>query len=430
MISEELKSKEKKIAVIGLGYVGLPLALAFAKYYSVIGFDINASRIELMKKHIDPSEELDSDAFLNKEIEFSADPEILKSAHFYIVTVPTPVDEHKIPDLTPLKKASETIGKSIKKGDYVIYESTVYPGCTEEDCIPIIESVSGLAFGKDFKAGYSPERINPGDKERSVENILKIVSGSDAEALKNISAVYGSIITAGIYEAQTIKVAEAAKVIENTQRDLNISLMNELAIIFDRMGIDTRAVIEAAATKWNFIKLFPGLVGGHCIGVDPYYLTHKSIKLGYDPQVILSGRRINDGMPAWIAQRLTQYLLQSQKNPSKAKVLVMGATFKENVSDVRNSKVADLVRQLMSYSINVNWIDPFASPNEIAHEYNLTLSDAHSNSYDAIIVAVAHNEYKNLDLPFFENISNGKPIIFDLKGIYNFDREKIVYWTL
>ncbi len=427
---ELLQLKKKSIAVIGLGYVGLPLALEFAKYFKVIGFDINEHRISLLKHGIDSSREIQPDDFNERDIEFTIDPNDLKKAHFYIVTVPTPVNEHKVPDLTPLIKASTTIGKVIKKGDYVVYESTVYPGCTEEDCIPVIEQFSGLKFGKDFKAGYSPERINTGDKDRSIDKILKIVSGSDADALENVAKTYGQIITAGIYKAQSIKVAEAAKVIENTQRDLNISLMNELAMIFDKMGIDTQAVIDAAATKWNFIKLKPGLVGGHCISVDPYYLTHKSIQMGYDPQVILSGRRINDGMPAWIAKKLTQLLIQRGKNPGKAKVLVLGITFKENVSDIRNSKVADLIHELMHFSINVHTYDPFASPNEVAHEYKLTVSDKIGKDYDAVVVAVAHDEFKDYDIGFFKSIMKKEPILLDLKGLYDFNKSDIHIWRL
>ena len=427
---QALQRKENIIAVIGLGYVGLPLALEFAKSFKVIGFDINSKRIELMKHRIDPSGEMTDEAFDGKDIEFTENAEDLKKAHFYIVTVPTPVDEYKVPDLTALIKASIVIGKCLKKGDYVVYESTVYPGCTEEDCIPVIEHHSGLKFGKDFKVGYSPERINPGDKERSIDKILKIVSGSDAEALDIIAKVYGQIITAGIYKAQSIKVAEAAKVIENTQRDLTISLMNELAMIFDKMGIDTQAVLEAAATKWNFIKLKPGLVGGHCICVDPYYLTHKSIQLGYDPQVILSGRRINDGMPAWIAKKLTQLLIQSGKNPGKSKVLMLGLTFKENVSDIRNSKVIDLVRELVQYSINVHTFDPLVSPDDATKGSKTTVSEKIGNDYDAVVVAVAHDEFKKYDLAFFKSIMKNDPILVDLKGLYDFDKSEILYWRL
>jgi UDP-N-acetyl-D-galactosamine dehydrogenase len=427
---QQLLKKENQIAVIGLGYVGLPIALEFAKYFRVIGFDINQDRVAMMQRGIDPSQELDSSVFEGKDITFTANLEDLHQAHFFIVAVPTPVDDYKVPDLKPLISASHTIGKVLKKGDYVIYESTVYPGCTEEDCLPILEKESGLKLGQDFKIGYSPERINPGDKERTIDKILKIVSGSDAEALEEIAQVYGEIITAGIYKAPTIKVAEAAKVIENTQRDLNISLMNELAIIFDRMGIDTKDVIEAAGTKWNFIKLYPGLVGGHCIGVDPYYLLYKAKKLGYDPQVIHSGRRINDGMPAFIAKRLVQMLIQKGKSPQNAKVLVMGITFKENVSDIRNSKVADLVKELMSFSINVHIVDSYASPNEVAHEYGLTLMDKPSNDYDAVIVSVGHDQYKLLDINYFNSIMNGLPILMDLKGMYKNTDEKITYWRL
>ena len=427
---QALQRKENIIAVIGLGYVGLPLALEFAKSFKVIGFDINSKRIELMKHRIDPSGEMTDEAFDGKDIEFTENAEDLKKAHFYIVTVPTPVDEYKVPDLTALIKASTVIGKCLKKGDYVVYESTVYPGCTEEDCNPVIEHHSGLKFGKDFKVGYSPERINPGDKERSIDKILKIVSGSDAEALDIIAKVYGQIITAGIYKAQSIKVAEAAKVIENTQRDLTISLMNELAMIFDKMGIDTQAVLEAAATKWNFIKLKPGLVGGHCICVDPYYLTYKSIQLGYDPQVILSGRRINDGMPAWIAKKLTQLLIQSGKNPGKSKVLMLGLTFKENVSDIRNSKVIDLVRELVQYSINVHTFDPLVSPDDGTKGSKMTVSEKIGNGYDAVVVAVAHDEFKKYDLAFFKSIMKNDPILVDLKGLYDFDKSEILYWRL
>jgi len=427
---EALLHKEKSVAVIGLGYVGLPLALAFAKHFRVIGFDVDHSRVEMMQRGEDPSRELEPEAFTGADIIFTSDPAALKSAHFFIVTVPTDIDEHKVPDLRPLKKASLDIGNSLKPADYVVYESTVYPGCTEEDCLPILESVSGLKMGNDFKIGYSPERINPGDKMRPLTKILKIVSACDQEALENISKIYRQVIEAGVYEASSIKVAEAAKVIENTQRDLNISLMNELAIIFDRMGIDTHEVIKAAATKWNFLKFYPGLVGGHCIGVDPYYLLYKAVEQGYEPQVILSGRRVNDGMPGWIAKRLVQLLIQREKNPSQAKVLVLGITFKENVADIRNSKVAALVRELQDFSVNVHVVDPHASPNEVAHEYKLTLVDKISDGYDAVIVAVAHQEFNAFDSDFFMSISNEKPILMDLKGVYKDVDKRIEYWRL
>lgn len=427
-----LKKREKKISVIGLGYVGLPLALEFARDFDVIGFDINEGRIEMMKKGKDPSEELESSAFENKNITFTANPSDLKAAHFHVIAVPTPIDDSRVPNLNPILSASRTIGKALKKGDYVIFESTVYPGCTEEDCLPILEEESGLKVGKDFKIGYSPERINPGDKERTIEKILKIVSGCDEESLKEISQTYGAIIKAGIYEAPSIRVAEAAKVIENTQRDLNISFVNELSIIFDRMGIDTKEVLAAAGTKWNFLKFSPGLVGGHCIGVDPYYLTHKAKELGYDPQVILSGRRINDGMPAFIAKRLTQMLIQRGKNPSQTKVLIMGITFKEDVADIRNSKVADLAHEIMQYSINVHITDPYASPNEVAKEYRLTLVDNISSDYDAVLVAVNHKEYQGLDLEYFKSICNTDPILLDIKAIYEKPEpgSSLTYWRL
>jgi len=429
-VYQELIKKEKKIALIGLGYVGLPIALELANHFSVIGFDIKPDRIELMKKGIDPSDELEAEAFENKDILFTADPEDLKSAHFFIVAVPTPVDEHKVPNLRPVLGASDTVGKVLKKGDYVVYESTVYPGCTEEDCIPVLEKVSGLKFGEDFKVGYSPERIVPGDKVHTLTKITKIVSGSDAEGLDEIAKVYETIIEAGIYKAASIKVAEAAKVIENTQRDLNISLMNELAIIFDKMEINTQEVLEAAGTKWNFLKFYPGLVGGHCIGVDPYYLVHKSKQMGYDPQVILSGRRINDGMPAFVAKRLAQMLIKKGTNLKNAKVLLKGITFKENVSDIRNSKVADLIAELMHYSINVHITDPFASPNQVAREYKLTMVDAISDDYDAVIVAVSHDEYKSLDVNYYKGIMKDNPILMDLKSIYDFNDNELEYWTL
>lgn len=429
---DALKKHEKKISVIGLGYVGLPLALEFARDFAVIGFDINEDRIQMMKNGEDPSEELDNNAFKDKRITFTADPKMLREAHFHIVAVPTPVSESKVPNLKPVLSASEMVGKALKKGDYVIFESTVYPGCTEEDCLPILEEQSGLKVGKDFKIGYSPERINPGDKERTIEKILKIVSGCDEESLREISKTYGAIIKAGIYEAPSIKVAEAAKVIENTQRDLNISFVNELAIIFDTMGIDTNEVLEAAGTKWNFLKFSPGLVGGHCIGVDPYYLTHKAKQMGYDPQVILSGRRINDGMPGFIAKRLTKMLIQKGKNPSQTKVLIMGVTFKENVADIRNSKVADLAREIMQYSINVHLTDPHASPNEVAKEYKLTLVDKVSDDYDAVIVAVNHHEYQSLDLSYFKSIGKDNPILMDIKAIYSppAPGAGLTYWRL
>ena len=426
-----LRTKEKAIAVLGLGYVGLPIALEFAKLFRVIGYDISANRVAMLQRREDPSREMPPAAFANVDITFTADPADLKQAHFFVVTVPTPIDEYKVPDLKPLQRASEEIGRALKPGDYVVYESTVYPGCTEDDCLPLLAQHADLTLGPDFKIGYSPERTNPGDKVRTLPTIQKIVAGSDAEATQTIADVYGSIIRAGVYAAPTIKVAEAAKVIENIQRDLNISLMNELSIIFDKMGIDTQEVIKAAATKWNFLPFTPGLVGGHCIGIDPYYLLYKARQLGYDPQVIHSGRRINDGMPTYIATKLLQLLLQKNKNPAQTKVLVMGLTFKENVSDIRNSKVVDLVRELMNYSINVHIVDPHALPNEVAHEYRMTLLDTPSDKYDAVVVTVGHDEYRALDAVHFKALMNGAPILMDLKGLYRVhEGDGIDYWRL
>ncbi|GAB3789801.1 nucleotide sugar dehydrogenase [Spirosoma horti] len=426
-----LRQKEKQIAVIGLGYVGLPLALAFARQFRVIGFDTNADRVARLQRREDPSRQLAADAFEGADIAFTANPDDLQQAHFFVVAVPTPVDEYKVPDLKPLQRASELIGRALKPGDYVVYESTVYPGCTEDDCLPVLIRQSGLRLGDEFKLGYSPERINPGDKVRTLTDILKVVSGNDAEAARTIAEVYGCIIRAGIYTAPSIKVAEAAKVIENVQRDLNISLMNELAIIFDKMGIDTQEVLKAASTKWNFLPFTPGLVGGHCIGIDPYYLLYKARQLGYDPQVINSGRRINDGMPAFVATKLVQMLLHRDTNPAQTKVLVMGLTFKENIADIRNSKVADLVRELMKYAINVHIVDPYASPNEVAQTYNMSLLDRPSTHYDAVIVAVGHDAYRSLDVAYFKSLMKTRPILLDLKGLYAVQKDdEIDYWRL
>ncbi|WP_240625514.1 nucleotide sugar dehydrogenase [Spirosoma pollinicola] len=426
-----LQQKEKQIAVIGLGYVGLPLALALARQFRVVGFDNNAGRVAMLQQNEDPSRQLQADAFTGTDIFFTANPDDLKHAHFFIVAVPTPVDDYKVPNLKPLQRASETIGRVLKPGDYVVYESTVYPGCTEEDCLPILEHESGLTLGREFKLGYSPERINPGDKVRTLTDIRKVVSGSDGDATQTIAAVYSSIIQAGVYTAPSIKVAEAAKVIENVQRDLNISLMNELAIIFDKMGIDTQEVLNAASTKWNFLPFTPGLVGGHCIGIDPYYLLYKARQLGYEPQVINSGRRVNDGMPAFVATKLVQLLLQVGKNPAQTKVLVMGLAFKENIADIRNSKVADLVRELMKYAVNVHIVDPLASPNEVAHEYNMSLMEKPVGQYDAVIVAVSHDSYRAFDAAYFRSLMSESPILLDLKGMYTVQKSAgIEYWRL
>ena len=430
MMYQDLLDKKKSLAVIGLGYVGLPIALEFAKKIKVIGFDINAERVEMMRKGIDPSQELESSAFENCDISFTNDLSVLKSANFFIVAVPTPVDDHNVPDLIPVQRASETIGKVIKQGDYVVFESTVYPGCTEEDCVPIIEKISGLKMITDYKIGYSPERINPGDKLHTISTIIKVVSGCCEESLETIAKVYELVVKAGVHKASSIKVAEAAKIIENTQRDLNIALMNELSIIFDKMNINTYEVLEAAGTKWNFLKFQPGLVGGHCIGVDPYYLTHKSKKLGYDSQVILAGRVINDGMAGYVAKKVLQYIIHNNGDVKKSKVLVMGATFKENVSDIRNSKVADVVKELKSFSLNVHVSDPNADSKELMHEYGFELTTQIADDYDAVIVTVPHDEYKNLDDAYFVSITKEKAIIADLKGTYRRKIKSRIYWSL
>jgi UDP-N-acetyl-D-glucosamine/UDP-N-acetyl-D-galactosamine dehydrogenase len=427
---QELLDKKNKLAVIGLGYVGLPIALAFAKKIKVIGFDISAKRVAMMKEGVDPSKELPKEAFEGCDIEFTHDLEVLKQANFFIVAVPTPVDQQNVPNLIPVQKASETVGKVIKKGDYVVFESTVYPGCTEEDCLPIIEGLSGLKNIADYKSGYSPERINPGDKEHTLAKIVKVVSGCDAESLEEIAKVYELVVTAGVHKASSIKVAEAAKIIENTQRDLNIALMNELSIIFDKMNINTFEVLEAAGTKWNFLKFQPGLVGGHCIGVDPYYLTYKSKKLGYNSQVILAGRAINDGMAGYVAKKILQHIIQKNGNVKDAKILVMGATFKENVSDIRNSKVADVVRELKSFSLQVHVTDPYADSSELQHEYGFELTTELSNDYEAIIITVPHNAYKKMDDAYFASITKPIAMIADIKGIFRGKINSRTYWSL
>lgn len=426
---QSLITKEKKLAVIGLGYVGLPIALEFAKKINVIGFDINAKRVDMMRHKIDPSQELESSAFDGCAIEFTYELDILKQANFFIVAVPTSVDEHNIPDLVSIQKACETIGKVIKKGDYVVFESTVYPGCTEEDCLPIIEKLSGLKNRIDFKLGYSPERINPGDREHTLAKIVKVVSSCDTESLDEIAKIYELVVTAGVHKASSIKVAEAAKIIENTQRDLNIALMNELSIIFDKMNINTFEVLEAAGTKWNFLKFQPGLVGGHCIGVDPYYLTYKLNQFGLDSQLILAARNINDGMAGYVAKKILQHIIQNNGNVKNAKVLIMGATFKENVSDIRNSKVADVVKELKSFSLNVDVADPYAESAELKHEYGFELATI-GNNYDAIIITVPHNDYKVLDDTYFVSITKEHALVADLKGIYRNKISSRKYWSL
>jgi len=431
-IFNKLMDKEAQLCVIGLGYVGLPIALEFSKKIKVIGFDIRADRVELMKQKIDPSDELESSAFDGADIYFTANASEISAASFFIVGVPTPIDNHNLPDLTPLLAATRTVGKSLKKGDYVVYESTVYPGCTEEDCIPILEELSGLKFKTDFKVGFSPERINPGDQKHSLTTVVKVVSGCDEESLDNIAKVYELIVKAGVHRASSIKVAEAAKIIENTQRDVNIGLMNELSIIFNRMGINTYEVLEAAGTKWNFLKFYPGLVGGHCIGVDPYYLAFKAQEYRYHPQIIRSGRFVNDSMGFYIAKQMVKKLISLGKNVLNSKVLVMGVTFKENVTDIRNSKVADVINELKTYGVIVDAVDPFANHKDIKHEYGFDMISKPDNNYDAVIVAVSHDEYLILkEEDFVSLLKDGEDgILFDIKGLYRNKIKKLKYWSL
>jgi len=426
----KLLKKEKKLAVIGLGYVGLPIALAFAKKTSVIGFDINSKRIGMLKKSIDPSKELAKSEFDDCDIQFTDQLDDLKKAEFFIVAVPTPIDTYKRPDLTPLISATETVAKVLKKGDYVIFESTVYPGCTEEDCIPVLEKISGLKFRKDFMVGYSPERINPGDKNHTLNNVVKVVSGCCDEALEEIAKVYELVVGAGVHRAPSIKVAEAAKIIENTQRDVNIALMNELSLIFDKLNINTYDVLEAAGTKWNFLKFYPGLVGGHCIGVDPYYLTYKASQLGIHAKVINSGREINDDMGEHVAQTLVKKLVAKGKEPTSAKALIIGATFKENVTDIRNSKVYDVYHELKSFGVSVEIMDSLADKEEVLHEYKVQLQDQPSGKYDIVIVAVSHDGYKSFDEKYFKTLLTDIGVLADLKSLYRGKIHELDYWSL
>jgi UDP-N-acetyl-D-galactosamine dehydrogenase len=429
-IYDQLIKGEAKLSVIGLGYVGLPIALEFAKRVRVIGFDINVARIGMMKQKKDPSNELDHAAFDGCNIEFTASLETLREARFHIVAVPTPIDKRNLPDLEPLLNATRTTGKVLKKGDYVVYESTVYPGATEEDCIPLLEQESGLKYIEDFKVGYSPERINPGDKEHTLATINKVVSGCDAETLEIVAKVYELVVKAGVYRAPSIKVAESAKIIENTQRDVNIALMNELSIIFNRMGINTYDVLEAAGTKWNFLRFYPGLVGGHCIGVDPYYLTYKAKEYKYHPQIINSGRFVNDSMGSYIAKQLVKKMIAAGKNILNSKVLIMGATFKENVSDIRNSKVADVYNELKSFGVRIDVVDPHADPKELMKEYGFGLTEKLANNYDGVVVAVAHKDYLSLDEGFFKSITTENAVVADLKGIFRKKIRELTYWSL
>ncbi|WP_371872821.1 Vi polysaccharide biosynthesis UDP-N-acetylglucosamine C-6 dehydrogenase TviB [Notoacmeibacter sp. MSK16QG-6] len=425
MCSFSLESS--KIAVIGLGYVGLPLAVEFGKYRTVVGFDINTKRIEALQARHDSTLEVSDDELTEAvHLRFSSVLSDLERCNTYIVTVPTPIDDHKRPDLTPLIKASETIGKVLKRGDVVIYESTVYPGATEEDCVPVLERVSGLKFNLDFFAGYSPERINPGDKTRRLTTITKVTSGSTPEVADFVNDLYASIVTAGTHKASSIRVAEAAKVIENTQRDLNISLINELAVIFNRLGIDTEAVLKAAGTKWNFLPFRPGLVGGHCIGVDPYYLTHKAEAIGYHPQIILAGRRLNDGMGAYVAGQLVKALLKKRIHVQGARVLVMGLTFKENCPDLRNTRVIDVITELRDYGIIVDVHDPWVDVAEAQYEYGITpIAQPQPGAYDGIILAVAHTEFAAVGVQGLRKLGREDHVLYDLKYILPADQSDL-----
>jgi len=430
-IYDKLVDKEVTLAVIGLGYVGLPIALEFARKIKVIGFDINAKRVDLMKNNIDPSNELEASDFEGCDIKFTANLDDLKEASFYIVAVPTPIDDSKLPDLKPLLGASGTVGKVLSKGDYVVFESTVYPGCTEEDCIPVLEAESGLKFREDFMVGYSPERINPGDKVNTLASIVKVSSGCCEESAENIAKTYELVVTAGVHRAASIKVAEAAKIIENTQRDVNIALINELSIIFGKLGINTYDVLEAAGTKWNFLNFRPGLVGGHCIGVDPYYLTHKAKQVGYHAKIINSGRYVNDSMGFYVGKQTVKKMIGHGKNPMESRVLVMGATFKEDVSDIRNSKVVDVIKELESFACTVDVIDPHADSNEVHEEYGFSIAPKSTDDYDAIIVAVNHQEYSNFSENDFKSMmKDDKGIVVDLKGIYKGQIKDLDYWSL
>ena len=422
-----MQLQDVKLAVVGLGYVGLPLAVEFGKKRSVLGFDINAQRIAELKEGRDHTLEVDADELAQAgQLEFTHEAEMLARANVYIVTVPTPIDEYKQPDLTPLVRASETLGKVLKRGDIVIYESTVYPGATEEDCVPVLERVSGLRFNEDFYAGYSPERINPGDKQHRVSTIKKVTSGSTPEVAELVDQLYGQIITAGTHKASSIRVAEAAKVIENTQRDVNIALINELALIFNRLGIDTQAVLEAAGTKWNFLPFRPGLVGGHCIGVDPYYLTHKAQAIGYHPEIILAGRRLNDGMGSYVVSQLVKAMTKRRIQVQGSRVLVMGLAFKENCPDLRNTRVVDIVRELGEYNIDVDVYDPWIDAAEAVHEYGITpIKTPGAGAYDAVIVAVAHKQFLEMGAQAIRALGKDQHVLYDLKYIMSADESDL-----
>jgi UDP-N-acetyl-D-glucosamine/UDP-N-acetyl-D-galactosamine dehydrogenase len=456
---EKMVNREEKVSLVGLGYVGMPIAVAFAKKTDVIGFDVNKEKIDLYKSGIDPTKEVGNDVIKNTTVEFTSDETRLREAKFHIVAVPTPVKEDRTPDLTPIESATRTLGRNLTKGSIVVFESTVYPGVTEELCVPILEKESGLTCGVDFKVGYSPERINPGDQEHRLESIIKVVSGMDKETLEIIAKVYELVVDVGVYKAESIKVAEAAKVIENAQRDINIAFMNELSIIFNRMGIDTKSVLEAAGTKWNFLNFSPGLVGGHCIGVDPYYLTYKAEQMGYYSQIILSGRKINDDMGKYVAENTVKKMIKANKQINGARVVIFGFTFKENCPDVRNTKVIDVIKELEEYGVDVKVIDPIADREDLWREYRINPSQVEDiKDMDAVIFAVPHDEFKKIHLedvkkmfgtkwhPHSEamnevaaaaeidfDVSNNNCVLMDIKGMFNrkeAEKEGFLYWRL
>ncbi len=434
---EDIVAGKEKLSLVGLGYVGMPIAVAFARKIKVVGFDLNAAKIDLYKNGIDPTNEVGNEVIKNTTVDFTADPSKLKEAKFHIVAVPTPVNDDHTPDLTPVEGASRILGQNLTKGSIVVFESTVYPGVTEDICVPILEKESGLKCGTDFKIGYSPERINPGDKVHRLETITKIVSGMDEETLDTVAKIYELVVEAGVYRAESIKVAEAAKVIENSQRDINIAFMNELSIIFNKMGIDTKAVLEAAGTKWNFLKFFPGLVGGHCIGVDPYYLTYKAEELGYHSQIILSGRRINDDMGKYVAESLVKNLIKADIPVNRAKVAILGFTFKENCPDTRNTKVIDIYKELNEYGIKPVVVDPAADADEAKRLYGIEFDTMDAvKDMDAVLIAVAHTQFLDLDkakIASFFNPKHSKKVFLDIKGLFNrkdFETEDFIYWRL
>ena len=434
---EDIVNGKEKLSLVGLGYVGMPIAVAFARKIKVVGFDLNAAKIDLYKSGVDPTNEVGDDVIKNTTVEFTADPSRLKEAKFHIVAVPTPVNDDHTPDLTPVEGASRILGQNLTKGSIVVFESTVYPGVTEDICVPILEKESGLKCGVDFKIGYSPERINPGDKVHRLETITKIVSGMDAETLDEVAHIYELVVEAGVYRAESIKVAEAAKVIENSQRDINIAFMNELSIIFNKMGIDTKSVLSAAGTKWNFLKFQPGLVGGHCIGVDPYYLTYKAEQLGYHSQIILSGRRINDDMGKYVAENLVKNLIKADIPVKSAKVAILGFTFKENCPDTRNTKVIDIYKELQEYGITPMVVDPAADAAEAKRLYGITFNSMEDiKDMDAVIVAVSHKQFLTLDKEKISSLyskTNAKKVLVDIKGIFDrkeYNTEDYIYWRL